>query len=208
MSEYHAGYKIAAAILLNEDGTPVSAANPLQTSAIPAGENHIGSVGVTCVEATATFARPNDSTAYTAKDAVSNSTSAPSVLTFANVARANGGSGSIVKGRLFIDSATAMLGAAFRLHLYHTAPTAINDNSPFTLLYANRDKRVGFIDFPETTTEGTGSDSSASLWVDMPLTFTCAAGDNDLYGLLEITTAGAAPTGAHNIWVALTVQQN
>lgn len=193
----------------NEDqALRVDANGHLEVAPIAAGENHIGSVGVSCVEVVATFARPNNSTGYTAKDAVSNSTSAPTVLTFANMARENGGSGSITKARLFIDSATAMLGAAFRLHLYHTAPTAINDNSPFMLLYANRASRVGFIDFPATVTEGTGSDSSASLWVDLPLTFTCAAADNDLYGLLEITTVGGVVTGAHNIWVALTAQQN
>jgi hypothetical protein len=173
-----------------------------------AGEAHVGSVGVTCVEVSATFARPNDTTAYTAKDAVSNSTSAPTILTFSNVARNNAGCGYIYKARLFIDSATAMLGAAFRLHLYHTAPTAVNDNAAFPLLYANKDKRLGYIDFPATTTEGTGSDCSSSMWIDMPIAFTCAAADNDIYGALEITTTGAAPTANHNIWVALTIQQN
>lgn len=176
-------------------GSPVSSTNPVH-------------VGLSCVEVSATFARPNDSTAYTAKDVVSDSTSTPAVMTFTSIARVVGGSGNITKARLFIDSATAMLGATFRLHLYHTAPTAINDNSPFTLLYANRDKRIGYIDFPATTTEGTGSDSSSSLWVDVPLPFKCAAASRDLCGNLEITAAGAAPTGAHNIWCALFAELN
>jgi hypothetical protein len=168
----------------------------------------VGTVGLSVSEVSATFARPNNNTAYTAKDVVSDSTSTPTVLTFTNIARVNGGSGNIVKGRIFIDSATAMLGATFRLHLYHTAPTAIADNSPFALLYANRDKRIGFIDFPATTTEGTGSDSSASLWVDLPLAFKCASDSRNLYGILELTATGAVPTANHNIWVALMAENN
>lgn len=169
--------------------------------AVDAGGKVMVAIGTS--EVAATFARPNNSTAYSVKDVVSDHTSTPTVMTFTDIARVNGGCGNIIKGRLFIDSAIAMLGAAFRLHLYHTAPTAINDNAAFALLYANRDKRVGYIDFPPTTTEGAGSDSSSSLWVDLPIGFKCAADSKNLYGVLEITTTGAAPTGAHNIWVAL-----
>ena len=185
-----------APVNLHIDGLPLSAS----TTIMPVGLNYN--------EVSATFARPNDSIAYTAKDVVSNSTSAPAVMTFTDIGRVNGGSGNIIKARLFIDSATAMLGAAFRLHLYHTAPTAVNDNAAFPLLYANRDKRVGYLDLPATATEGAGSDSSAAIWVDMPVGFKCASGSKTLYGILEITTVGASPTGAHNIWVSIMVENH
>lgn len=177
-----------------------------ETVTLAATESHLGFVGLKTAEVAATFARPADTTAYTAKDAVTNSTSSPSVMTFTNACRVAGGCGSITKARLFVDSATAMLGAVLRLHLYHTAPTAINDNAAFTLLYANRDKRIGYIDFPALATEGTGSDSSAALWIDMPMAYCCAAADRNLYGLLEITTPGAAPASGQNIWVSLTAE--
>jgi hypothetical protein len=152
------------------------------------------------------FARPSDTTAYTAKDVVGN-TGVAAVITFADAARVNGGAGNIVKGRLFTNSATAMLGAVLRLHLYKESPTAIADNAPFTLLYANRSKRIGYIDFPALATEGTGSDASSALWVDIPLNFTTAASDTNLYGVLEVVTVGAAPASAQNFTVALNIEQ-
>lgn len=180
----------------------------LYNAPTPAGENYMGRVGLTHHESSTSFARPSNTDAYAAKDSVSNSTSAPTILTFTNCGRIAGGSGYICKGRIFTDSATALLGSVFRLHLYHTAPTAINDNAAFTLLYANRANRCGYIDFPALATEGTGSDSSSSLWVDLPLKFTCAAASTSLYGALEITTVGAAPASGQNIYIALDLEQH
>jgi hypothetical protein len=139
---------------------------------------------------------------------ISNSTSAPAVLTFAGCARISAGHGYITKGRLFTNSASALLGAQIRLHLYHTAPTAINDNSPFTLLYANATSRIGWIDFPALTTEGAGSDSSYSLWVDVPLKFHCAAASTALYGIPEVKAAGAAPASGQKLYFFLGTEQH
>lgn len=172
---------------------------------LAAGENYIGRVGLTSINVEVEFTRPSDTTAYTAKDVCGN-TGTAAVLTFADICRTTGGSGNIVKGRIFTDSATALLGTQFRLHLYKQAPTAIADNSPFTLLYANRSKRIGYLDFPALATEGTGSDSSSSLWVDLPLNFTCYAGGNDLYGVLEVLVVGAAPASAQKVFVALNAE--
>lgn len=144
--------------------------------------------------------RPANTTAYAAKDVLSDSTSAPTVLTFANVAYANGGSGLIVKARLQSNRSTDT--ARIRLHLYHTAPTAINDNDAFTLLWANRDKRIGYIDFPALATEGSGSDSVEAIVTPgatapglVPLQFTCAAGNRTLYGILETLDAFTPASG-------------
>lgn len=180
----------------------------LYNAPLAAGEAHIGFVGLTSQEIVATITRPSDTPgAYSAKDVISDSTSAPTVLNFENCARINGGCGAITKARLFTNSATALLGAVVRLHLYHTAPTAINDHAQFALLWANRASRVGYIDFPALTTEGTGSDSAYSLWVDLPVAFCAAAADRDLYGIAELTTAGAAPASGQILYFALTVDQ-
>jgi hypothetical protein len=152
-----------------------------------------------------TLARPADTTAYAALDAIANSTSAPVVLTFANLARVNAGSGYIVKARLMTDQAANT--ARFRLHLYHTAPTAINDNAAFTELWANRANRIGYIDFDACTTEGAGSNAAGALNATARLAFVCAAASTTLYGLLEARDA-FTPASAQNFFVELTAERN
>jgi hypothetical protein len=148
--------------------------------------------------ATATITRPANTTAYAALDAISDSTSTPTCITFANMAPevgSNGGSGYIVKARMLTNQSTFT--GRIRLHIYSTAPTAINDNSPFTLLWANRANRIGFITFPAAATEGTGSDSANAIAApgtgNIALAFKCANGDQSLYALAE-TLDGFTPT--------------
>src|SRR5688572_28049103 len=109
-------------------------------------EAHIGEVGGSTAVSSATFTRPADTNAYAASDAVSNSTTAPVALTFTNVARVNAGSGYITTARL-LKNGTTTANANFRLYLFNTSPTAINDNAAFTLLWANRATCIGYIDF-------------------------------------------------------------
>jgi hypothetical protein len=170
-----------------------------------AGENHLGEVGGNEVVVSAAFARPADVAAYASKDVVSNSTSAPIVLTFANLARVNAGSGYLVKARLESDQATNT--ARFRLHLYHTAPTPINDNAAFTILWANRAKRVGTIDFDALQTEGAGSDAAYSANKDVRLAFACDAASRTLYGVLE-TLDPFTPASGQNFFVELAADNN
>jgi hypothetical protein len=174
---------------------------------LPAGESHIGQVGMNTVNIEASlFTRPDNATPYSANDVVGPNVAA--VITFTGAARANAGSGNIVKARLVANSATGMLGAVLRLWVYKVAPTPIADNSPYTLLWADRANRIGYIDFPALTTEGTGSDSCSSLWSDMPLNFTTGASDSALYGVLEIKTVGAAPIAQQQFGVFLNIEQH
>ncbi len=162
---------------------------------LQAGEAHLGSVGGAGVSVTATFTRPADATAYAALDAVSNSTSAPAVLTFTGAARVTGGSGYIAKAQLLTDLKTDV--KAYRLHLFNAAPTAINDNSPYLQLYANAAARVGTIDFPPLATEDPTNSTAAggqNTQTGLPLVFVCAA-DANLYGILETLSAGTPASG-------------
>lgn len=165
-------------------------------------------VGIQLVEKSYEITRPADTNVYAANDIVSNSTSSPTIITFSDAAAVIGGSGFVNKGRILIDSATALLGTIFRLHLYHTAPTAINDNSPFTLLYANAGNRIGYIDFPALETGGTGSNASSALWIDLPIGFKCPDNSKDLFGLLMVKTAGSAPSSAQKIKIFLGIEQH
>lgn len=177
----------------------------VDVTSIAAGENHLGKVGGNTSAVSVSFTRPADTTAYAAKDAVSNSTSAPTVLTFTNLARVSAGSGYITKARLMTDQAANV--ARFRLHLYHTAPTAINDNAQHAMLWANRANRIGFIDFEAMQTEGTGSDTANALNSTIRLAFVCAAASRTLYGLLE-TRDAFTPANAQNFFIELMSENN
>ena len=181
----------------------------LTLPALVAGESHIGTVGGNTAIVQVAFTRPADQTAYAAKDAVSNSTSAPVALSF-TAARVSSGSGYITKVRLITDQSTNV--AQFRLHLFNVTPTPINDNSPYTLLWANRGSRVGFIDVGPLQTEGTGSDSANGMNIDVRLAFACAVGDTNLYCLVETLTAFTPSLGleqsGQNFLIEFGIEQN
>jgi hypothetical protein len=140
--------------------------------------------------AAAELTRPSDTNQYTALDAISDSTSAPTLLTFSNVARANGGSGYITLVRMMTDQSTFT--GQLRIHFFHTAPSAINDNAPYTLLYANRANRIGHVDLSVGNTEGTGSTAAnarcLSDGTNLPLPFVCAGSDRNIYAMIETLT--------------------
>lgn len=158
------------------------------------------SVGVSA-GAVVSFARPGDTTAYAANDAVANSTSAPVILTFTPVARVAAGAGFITKAKLQTDQSACV--ARFRLHLFNVAnPTIANDNAAFALKWADRASYIGSIDFDACKTEGTGSDTAYSINSAVRMHFTCASGDQALYGLLE-TLDAFTPANAQNFRIAL-----
>ena len=165
----------------------------------------IGNVGGITKAASASFTRPSNTSGYTTNDVVSNSTATPSVMEF-DLHRVEGGSGYVTKGRLMTDQKTNT--AQYRLHLFHTAPTAINDNDPYLLLWANRANRVGYIDFDAASTEdSTNSTAAQSLNTDVRLAFVCAAGSKKLYGILE-TLTDFTPASAQNFYIELTAELN
>lgn len=149
------------------------------------------------------FVRPADVTAYSLNDAISDSTTAPTVLTFTNASRAAGGSGYVVRARLMTDQSANV--AAYRLHLFRATATAINDNAAYTNLIANRANYLGYIDFPAATTEGTGSDSANSQNLDTRLAF--VATGTSLFGLLQTKTA-FTPASGQRYYVELGIEQN
>lgn len=145
----------------------------------------------TQVASTASFTRPNDTNAYSIGDVVSDSTSSPTVMTFSAVSQNPNTSVTIVGVSLRIDVSSVPAGMGiFRLHLYNASPTAINDNSAFDLIAADRSKYLGFIDI------STPEDFGSTLWAEVDnINFYCklATGSTTLYGILE-TRAAFTPT--------------
>lgn len=142
-------------------------------------------------ESSATFTRPDDTNAYLALDVISDSTSSPTVMTFSNVLANAGGMFAILSAKLEIDVSAVPSGTSgFRLHLYDTSPTAINDNSPYNLPSGDRAKHLGAILLNNP------SDYGDTIWSDTEgINFVrkLAEGSTTLYGIL-VTIGAYTPT--------------
>lgn len=137
------------------------------------------------------FAKSSGTTAYTAGDVVGPATT-PAVQNLANVVAAVGGAGAIKLVKITTNNATVTNGN-FRVYFYTVAPTAIADNSPFTLLWADRAKLVGKVDIT-LLSEGSGSDAACGhASVDIP--FVCDAADTDLYAVIVAEGAYTPASG-------------
>jgi hypothetical protein len=138
------------------------------------------------------FTRPANTTAYTAGDVVSDSTSAPTIFEFTNIGYA-GGRVVLQSASLRIDVGSVPAGmGAFRLHLYTSSPTAINDNAAFNLPAADRSKYVGYVEL--TTPQDLGD----TLWSQtdyIGLQIKLDSASTSLYGILE-TRSAFTPTSA------------
>jgi hypothetical protein len=152
----------------------------------------------------ATFARPADTNGYTANDVVSDSTSAPTVLSFPSVVRTPGGSGYITYSQLMTQAVSFT--AITKLHLFSIAPTAINDNAPYATLWANRASRIGVIDMPAATAVGSSGDASVSQNDSARLFFATEAGTTSIFGVLS--TAAFTPASAQPFHLVLRVDPN
>ena len=110
--------------------------------------------------ATVTTTRPNDTTAYTAGDALGD-TNGSAILEFTNMARASGGNIMITSASMRVDLASIPSGmAGLKLHLYSSSPTAIADNAAWDLVSGDRDKYMGYVQL------GTPVDFGSTLFVE------------------------------------------
>jgi len=129
--------------------------------------------------------RPNDTTAYTAWDAIGDNTTGSCILTFPNVFRIPGGVGQVLKATFNMDSATTTLGS-FALLLYNAPPTITADNATFNTLLAQRNTYQGIIYF-SVVTGGASSDYSWDIeYPNLPLV---GGADMNLYGVLTAQAA-------------------
>lgn len=147
--------------------------------------------------------RPADATAYAAFDAVASSSTAPTILTFSNINPSSFQNCYITKAKLFTDQSANT--ARFRLGIYISSVTAVNDNAQQTLLYANNGIKIGSIDFDACSTEGTGSTGAASLNTTIRLPFLISG--TTIYALLE-TLDAFTPASGQKFWIELTTDCN
>jgi len=129
--------------------TTKSASAPVTMASDQGFMGNVGGMTVTQA-ASSTITRPADTTAYASGDLVANSVTAGSVanLQFTTLARISGGSGVII-GAQIQKSTNGVTNAAFRLHLFNTAPTytSAGDNSALsTVVVASAKGYLGYID--------------------------------------------------------------
>jgi hypothetical protein len=90
------------------------------------------------------FARPADTSAYLAGDAIQNATSSPAIRRFQNLLPAGGGSGYISIAAVVRNAAMT---ARLRIHLFATDPgTKAVDNAAFSVATTDEGAYLGYID--------------------------------------------------------------
>jgi hypothetical protein len=151
----------------------------------------------------ATFTRPSDTNAYAATDAVSNSTSAPSMMTFTGVAPLHSW-GAICRGAKLFKTTATTTNAAFDLILYRVSPVAFEDNAawdPSDTEYLNE---VGVVEF--LSTDAVASSTNVR-WHKTNLDWGVVSSTaNSLFGVL-VATAAYSPGSAEVFTVDLDFEQ-
>jgi len=148
---------------------------------------------------TVTKTRPADTTTYAVDDAVSESTSAGTVWTFANMAR-NPGEGGMLQGLDLIISTAQSLKFDGELWLFDTAPASgLNDNAAWTPTDAELKTKVCILSFNGGSWR-TGSGNGSIELPGLAVSYQCAAGSTSLYGVMRAKNA-YIPTSAEDFTV-------
>jgi hypothetical protein len=145
--------------------------------------------------ATASFARPSNTTGYDIGDTITAST--PAAMSLTGLAGANGGSARLTSAVLKSNKKD-FNGVQVRAHLFTVAPTAISaDNGTHRILFADAASEIGYIDFPAFAagTDQTNSTGVISARSDLYLPFVCDAGSDGLQVVLEILNAATPASG-------------
>lgn len=145
------------------------------------------------VTATATFTRPNDTTAYAANDLVANSTTAGSVVPMTFTFPTGVGRSAWLRALRIQKSGTTATNANFHVRLYSTSPTVANgDNGAWSTNQAASYNGKVDAAIAEAFTDGCVIVDSLSESADVHLAL---GGNGVIYGLL---VADAAYTPAAN----------
>ena len=191
--------------------TDASASNPLPITPA-ATENHLGEVGGKTAVVSGSITRPADTTAYAAGDAVTDSTSSPTTLTFSNAARVNQGSGVIV-GATLVDSANQTTKGDFDLLIFDTTYTPDNDNAVFTPTDAELETCIGVIRFASGSfvigdaTSGAGGNAFCSGTITNNIAFKCGSGSASLFGAL-VARSAYTPVSGEKFTIRLRILQD
>lgn len=148
---------------------------------------------ITNVLYTASFARPSNTTQYTAEDAVNDNTSTPHILAFTSSENSpKTGQDIIIKTLKVSTNNATVTNGSFRLYICKASQTITADNTAQTLLYTDRSNRVGYIDFT-LTSGGTGSDCGEAIVTGETIPFKLSSGA--FYGYIVAKAAYTPASG-------------
>jgi hypothetical protein len=144
--------------------------------------------------------RPSDANAYTANDALADSTSAPTTggFTLSGMARRSGG-GGLIRDAVFSMSAATALQA--EIWLFDQAITAVNDNAAFSLSDSDVLNLVGVIPFNCTDITAL---NAISYVTGLDIGYTCVGSANLRY-LVKVINA-PTPASAEVLSIRLKVE--
>jgi hypothetical protein len=138
---------------------------------------------------TVSFTRPANTTQYAIGDAVSDSTSSPTVLEFANIAT-NVTKTIIIQEVMITSSAAQATLPQFKLWLFNASPTAINDNSAFTLTDAENNTCQATIELTSPNVISSKATNNSRLEItNLQRIIRAGSSSLSLYGLLEARNA-------------------
>jgi len=150
--------------------------------------------------------------AYTANDVLSQSDTDThgTAWTFSSCARSNSRGGTIVTA--IAQSESESVTPRLTLFLFNATPAGceLDDNATNTCPDSiDLTGFVGKIDFPAMESLGTTDSvavATSSTYGNLPLTFTCASDDDDLYGVL-VTRDGFTQTATDDMTIKLVIEQ-
>ena len=174
------------------------------------GKNEGKQVKGLMTEVNAQIIRPADTNAYIANDTIADKTSGATIITFASVARRNGGGGYITGLRIGTNKDDFL--SQFRLHLFKTAPTVLSDNAPMTApLYADIASYLGHITLSTAILQAASSavfaQQDTTIEPPVAIPYMCADGSRDIYGMLE-TRIALTPASAQKFDIRMMIEVN
>lgn len=136
---------------------------------------------------TESITRPADTTAYASNDALSDSTSAPTVAKVNAAAQSNGRAG-VLKSLVITKSTATTTSCAFQLILLQNTYTALEDNAAVDLSDAEANTIVGMVDVAAADWVALANNA---VWnnTNLDLPFVCEAASDDLYFLVRWSAA-------------------
>lgn len=178
------GVTTGAKVITDANGTMQQYLRGLVYLLITGGQAQLSTLGYFATIGT-NFSRPADTTAYAADDAVTDSTTAPTILTFTNAARVSGGSG-IITDAILIDESNPGTKGSFELMLYDTTFTPNNDNAAFAPSTTVARTFLGKISFSTVSNSGTSDQHYHAQNVNLAFT---AVGSANIFGELVARNA-------------------
>lgn len=159
------------------------------------------------VAGVSTLTRPSDTTAYTAGDEVSDSTTQALAhpWVFANVGRSNGGSFTVTRMRMALNDNNTFTGSLMEVWFYTATPTMVGDNAAFSHIAADDANLVGMLTLTSVHRSAVGA-TGVLTYANTPFLFgVCAAADTSLYAVL-IPNSGVTPTSAETFALSILVE--